>query len=100
MLIPALIVLSFSGFFEIAAQDDTLTSMMYVVILGILGTGVANILFFRLIQMSSPIFASSVTYLIPVVAFFWGLIDNESLTLTQALGAAIILVGVYFSSRK
>lgn len=100
LLLPALIILSFSGVFEIAAQEDTLTSMMYIMVLGILGTGVANIIFFRLIQMSSPIFASSVTYLIPVVAFFWGLVDSESLTVVQALGAAIILIGVYFSSRK
>jgi len=100
MLLPAFIVLSLSGFFEIATQGDTLTSMIYIMILGILGTGIANIIFFRLIQMSSPIFASSVTYLIPVVAFGWGLVDNESLSLMQGLGAAIILVGVYFSARK
>jgi drug/metabolite transporter (DMT)-like permease len=50
--------------------------------------------------MSSPIFASSVTYLIPVVAFGWGILDNESLTATQAVGASIILIGVYFSARK
>lgn len=100
MLIPAIIVLSFSGFFEIAAEPETVTSMLYIIILGIVGTGIANIIFFRLIQMSSPIFASSVTYLIPVVAFFWGLVDNESLSLMQGLGAAIILVGVYFSARK
>jgi len=100
MLVPALIVLSFSGFFEVATEAETVRSMMYVMILGIMGTGIANIIFFRLIQMSSPIFASSVTYLIPVVAFFWGLVDNELLNLLQGLGAAIILVGVYFSSRK
>lgn len=100
MLLPAVIVLSFSGFFEVATQPDTVTSMLYIMILGILGTGIANMLFFRLIQMASPIFASSVTYLIPVVAFFWGLVDNESLTLVQGLGAAIILIGVYFSARK
>jgi hypothetical protein len=49
-------------------------------ILGVVGTGIANIVFFKLIQMSSPVFATSVTYLIPVVAFFWGLLDNEMLT--------------------
>lgn len=100
MLLPALLVLSFSGFFEVATQKETITSMLYIMILGIIGTGIANIIFFRLIQMSSPIFASSVTYLIPVVAFFWGLADNESLSLMQGVGAAIILVGVYFSARK
>ena len=100
MLIPAIIVLFFSGFGEVAALPQTHTAMLYVALLAILGTGIANLIFFRLIQMSSPIFSSSVTYLIPVVAFGWGLFDGESLTLVQGLGATIILVGVYFSARK
>jgi len=100
MILPAALVLAFSGFFDMALHEQTIHSMLFVAILGIVGTGIANIIFFRLIQMSSPIFASSVTYLIPVVAFMWGLLDNESLNLLQGLGAAIILVGVYFSSRK
>ena len=100
MLSPAIVVLFFSGFGEVAALPQTHTAMLYVALLAILGTGIANLIFFRLIQMSSPIFSSSVTYLIPVVAFGWGLFDGESLTLVQGLGATIILVGVYFSARK
>lgn len=100
MLIPAVLILCFSGFFDIASLPETHRSMMYIAILAIVGTGIANVIFFRLIQMSSPIFSSSVTYLIPIVAFGWGLFDGESLTLVQGLGAAIILVGVYFSARK
>jgi drug/metabolite transporter (DMT)-like permease len=67
--------------------------------LGVVGTGVANIIFFKLIQISSPIFATSVTYLIPVVAFFWGLLDNELLTNIQFLGALIVLVGVWLANK-
>jgi drug/metabolite transporter (DMT)-like permease len=100
MLLPALLVLFLSGFADIAAQPETHKAMMYIAVLGIVGTGIANILFFRLIQMSSPIFASSVTYLIPVVACIWGLLDNELLSPLQIIGAGIILVGVYFSARK
>lgn len=100
MLLPALIILFFSGFFEAANVVEVYQPVMYIVILGIVGTGIANIIFFRLIQISSPIFASSVTYLIPVVAFFWGLLDNEKLSIIQFFGALIILFGVYFSSRK
>ncbi|MCO6147231.1 DMT family transporter [Flavobacterium sp. NRK1] len=100
MLIPAILVLSFSGFYDVALLPQTHKAMMYIAILAILGTGVANIVFFKLIQMSSPIFSSSVTYLIPVVAFGWGLLDGESLTLIQTADAAIILIGVYFSARK
>jgi len=100
MLVPAIGVLCFSGFFGITHKPEAIESMYYVMILAVMGTGVANLLFFRLIQIASPIFASSVTYLIPVVAFCWGLLDNESLTLTQGLGAFIILIGVYFSAKK
>lgn len=100
MLLPALVILFFSGFADVATLPETHKAMMYVAVLAVLGTGIANIVFFRLIQMSSPIFASSVTYLIPVVAFGWGILDNESLTATQGLGAAIILIGVYFSAKK
>jgi drug/metabolite transporter (DMT)-like permease len=51
--------------------------------------------------LSSPVFASSVTYIIPVVAFALGsLFMNETLSLIQLLGAMIVLVGVYFSSKK
>lgn len=100
LLIPALLVLSFTDFFAVVQQPEVQHSIVFILILGIVGTGIANIIFFRLIQMSSPIFASSVTYLIPIVAFFWGLLDNESLSLIQFLGAFIILFGVYLSAKK
>ncbi|WP_394758627.1 DMT family transporter [Flavobacterium sp.] len=100
MTIPAILVLSFSGFSETVHLAKTQNSMIYISILGIVGTGIANLIFFRLIQISSPVFATSVTYLIPIVAFSWGLLDNEMLTPIQFLGAFIILVGVYMASRK
>ena len=100
MLVPALIILFCSGFSDVMVKPEAQTAMMYIAILGILGTGIANIVFFRLIQMSSPVFASSVTYLIPIVACIWGLLDNESLSLAQGFGALVILIGVYFSARK
>jgi len=100
MLVPALIILSCTNFFEIVHLKETQHAMMFIAVLGVVGTGIANVLFFRLIQMSSPVFASSVTYLIPVVAFFWGLLDHESLTAFQLVGAFIILVGVYLANKK
>uniref|UniRef100_UPI00404A863C DMT family transporter n=1 Tax=Flavobacterium sp. TaxID=239 RepID=UPI00404A863C len=100
ILIPAFLVLIFSGFFEVVQEPKVQEVIIYVAILGIVGTAVANILFFKLIQLSSPVFASSVTYLIPVVAFMWGLLDNEKITVIQLIGAAIILTGVYLSAKK
>ena len=100
LLAPAVLLLYFSGFFDIISTPEVQTSMGYIAILGIVGTGIANILFFKLIQISSPVFATSVTYLIPIVAFFWGLLDHEILTPIQFMGAFIILIGVYLSSKK
>ena len=100
IIIPALLILFLSGFGDVYYKPEVQNAMLYIAILGIVGTGLANIVFFKMIHISSPIFASSVTYLIPVVAFGWGLIDSESLSPIQILGAAIILVGVYFSSKK
>lgn len=100
LLAPAYLVLHFNGFWKIATLPSTTNAMGYIVVLGVIGTALANVLFFKLIKISSPVFASSVTYLIPVVAFFWGLLDNESLTAIQGLGAAIILLGVYLSAKK
>lgn len=100
LVIPTLLILSFSGFFEVIHVAKVQHSILFIMILGVVGTGIANILFFKLIQMSSPVFATSVTYLIPIVAFFWGLLDNEMLTTVQFFGAFIVLIGVYLSAKK
>lgn len=100
MLLPALGILFFTDFTTKMHLTSVKEAMIYIAILGIIGTGIANVLFYKLIQISSPVFATSVTYLIPVVAFFWGLLDNEMLTPVQFVGAFVVLVGVYLSSKK
>ena len=100
LVMPTFLILIFSGFFEVIHVATVQHSILFIMVLGVVGTGVANILFFKLIQMSSPVFATSVTYLIPIVAFFWGLLDNEMLTPVQFFGAFIILIGVYLSAKK
>ncbi len=100
LFFPALLILYFSGFFEVITVESVRHSVLFVMVLGVMGTGIANIIFFKNIQISSPVFATSVTYLIPVVAFGWGLLDNEMLTPVQFLGAFIILFGVYLSAKK
>ncbi len=101
LLIPSLIILYFSNYFNIATEPQVKTATIYIAVLGIVGTAMANILFYKLIQISSPIFASSVTYLIPVVATIIGIyFYKESLSFHQFIGAVVVLIGVYFSSRK
>lgn len=98
--IPAFVILLFTDFFEKIQLQNTQTSLQYVLLLAVLGTGIANIVYFKLIQISSPIFASSVTYLIPIVACVWGFFNHESLTFIQYIGAFVILIGVYLSNKK
>lgn len=100
LFFPALLVLLSTDFVSVFKQPQVQQSMLFVALLGVVGTGIANIMFFKLIQISSPVFATSVTYLIPIVAFFWGLLDGEMLTPIQFIGAFVVLLGVYLSSKK
>lgn len=99
--LPALIIVAFSGFFEAVPHHiEMQRSMVYLLALAVLGTAWANILFNRLIHISSPVFAASVTYTIPLVAVLWGFWDGESITLYQLLGGGIILFGVWLVNKK
>jgi len=100
MSVPALIILISTGFFSEMQQQEVQHSVLFIAVLGIVGTGIANILFFKLIQITSPVFASSSAYLFPVVAIFWGLLDGEVLSVVQVFGAVVILFGVYLSAKK
>lgn len=100
MIFPALIILISTGFFEKTFDFEVQKSIFFIGVLGVIGTGIANIIFFKLIQISSPVFATSVTYLIPVVAFFWGILDHETLSITQFFGAFVVLIGVFLASKK
>lgn len=103
ILIPfALGILAFTGFFnaEFLAQDEVQTSLLYVTVLALFGTALAKIIFNRLIQLSNAVFSTSVTYLIPVVALFWGFLDGEQFNLFQLAAGGVILLGVYISNRK
>ncbi len=100
LILPALVVLVVTGFFDIdyLSRPEAQTSLIYLVVLAIFGTVIAKILFNRLIQISNPVFSTSVTYLIPIVALFWGVLDNESFSFWQLLTGAFILFGVYISN--
>jgi len=72
----------------------------YVTLLGVMGTALALILFNQLVKITTPIFTSSVTYLIPIVAVAWGLVDNEELLPGHFVGMVAIIIGVYLANRK
>ncbi|MFL0100795.1 DMT family transporter [Tenacibaculum maritimum] len=100
LIIPALLVLIFSNFFlTFEMNQETGEALGYIIILSVVGTGIAKVLFNKMVHLSSPIFAASVTYLIPVVAVIWGIIDGEKLSLFQLLAGGIILLGVYWVNK-
>lgn len=101
LLFPAIIVLVCTNFFnEFVFDKKGLVSLGYLLILSIVGTGVAKTIYNKLVQISTPVFSSSVTYLIPIVAIFWGALDGETLSLIQILGGFVILLGVYLVNKK
>lgn len=102
IFIPAVLVLIFTDFFNLNNFDIPVfnKAIGYVVILAFFGTALAKVLFNTLVQMSTPVFASSVTYIMPIVALTWGLLDGESFSWTQGVGTLIILIGVYLANRK
>ncbi len=102
IMLPSIIILWYTDFFTDSTFEDSnfRMSVIYVTILSFFGTALAKVLFNNLIQISTPVFASSVTYLMPVVALVWGLLDGESFGFIQTLASAIILFGVYLAHRR
>jgi drug/metabolite transporter (DMT)-like permease len=104
MLIGPLALIYLLGFTEfvtkISSGNESITALSYVVLLGIMSTSIATILFNRLIKISTPLFASSITYLIPIVAVMWGLLDGETLVIGHFVGMVAIIIGVYLANRK
>jgi len=102
IIVPSFAVLIFSG----ALNDSTISSstflpsLGFVIILSIFGTALAKIMFNTLIQISTPVFASSVTYLMPLVALGWGILDSEIFSINQGLASLLILCGIYLSNKR
>ncbi|WBL27444.1 DMT family transporter [Zunongwangia sp. HGR-M22] len=100
LLIPAFSILVWSGFFtENLSNIELQKSIGFIAILGVLGTGVAMILFNRLVQITNPVFTSSVTYTMPIVALAWGILDDEVFSLNQLFFAMLVIIGVLIVNR-
>lgn len=99
--IPALIVLYFTGYFQLDFSDiGILYSTGYSFVLGIFGTAIASVIFYMLIKRAGAVFSSMVTYGIPFVAIMWGIIYGETIGWKQVICLLIILAGVYLANRK
>jgi drug/metabolite transporter (DMT)-like permease len=102
IVIPAFVVLLFVDFpwTKIISSSEVRSSIGYILILSLFGTALAKVMFNELVSISTAVFSISITYLLPIVAIAWGILDGEQFTLIQWLGCALILLGVYLITDK
>ncbi|MDQ2772288.1 MAG: DMT family transporter [Bacteroidota bacterium] len=84
---------------KLATQPGAWVAFGYIALLATMSTAVAMVLFNRLIQQSTALFASSSTYLIPIVALAWGALDGEAFNIWHFVGMLVILAGVLIIHR-
>jgi len=96
----ALVYLLTTDFEPVLANPSWPIHLLALAALGIVGTAMAMLLMNSLIRYSSAVAASSVTYIIPIFAIFWGVIDGERITFLHLACMGLILLGVYLISRK
>lgn len=101
MPLAVIYLFGFTDFVHIAqTQPGAYRSMGYIMILALMSTAVAGYLFNKLVKLTTPLFASTVTYIMPVVSVMWGVLDGEKLYLMHYVGMAAILGGVYLANKK
>ena len=99
--IPSLIILYFTGLIQnFEMKSSYVEPMIYMTFLTVFGTAIAMLLYFKLIQITSSVFASTSSYLLPVVAVIWGILDGEKFTMWYVFGALLILIGIYLIREK
>jgi drug/metabolite transporter (DMT)-like permease len=103
MVLPAALIYLMAGTqfsYKLVSVEGAWTALGYVTLLGVLGTALALIIFNMMVKTASPVFASSVTYLIPIVAIMWGVWDGEVLLFGHYVGIAAVILGVWIGNRK
>ena len=99
LLIPGLIAVFYGDVLNIFMGNTYAgEGLLFISILSIVGTALALIVFNRVIALTSTIFASSVTYLIPIVAVIIGYFFGESINMLQILAMLVVLVGVFIAN--
>lgn len=78
---------------------DAIMNLGYIALLALFSSVIAVLIFNVLIKNTTPLFASSVTYLIPFVAIIWGIIDGEPFGIIQVLWICLIFLGVYLVNK-
>ncbi|MGD0341897.1 MAG: DMT family transporter [Bacteroidales bacterium] len=100
ILIPfALALLLSTDMRAINLTPHWVQNLGYIAILSVLGSALANAIYYFLVRDTSPVIASVVAYFIPIVATLWGLSDNEHPAPTMFISVLLILAGVYLINR-
>ena len=101
VLIPAVVTTIFLDTKSVLIRHPQAWSALgYILVLGVVGTAFAVILYNRMITLKDAIFASSVTYFIPIVAVFIGFSNNETINSGQIGSMIVVLVGVFLVNWK
>jgi drug/metabolite transporter (DMT)-like permease len=94
------VYLLFSDLGQATQTPDYLLNLGYIALLALFSSVIAVLVFNHLIKYTSPLFAASVTYLIPFFAVMWGVADGEHLGIMQFVWIGIILAGVYLVNKS
>ncbi|MDX1526032.1 MAG: DMT family transporter [Pseudidiomarina maritima] len=99
---PALLYLLFATPFiaQMSDFESVQLSLAAVLVLGIVGTAAALVIFNTVVKLTDTTFTSSVTYLIPIVALILGVLDGEPFLMAHGFGMAAILFGVWIANRR
>src|SRR5690606_15481374 len=103
MVLPIALIYLIAGTsfsYKLIHDAGAMEAIIYLTILGVIGTALALIIFNNLVKLATPVFASSVTYIIPIVAVIWGVLDGEILQEAHYLGMIIIIAGVWIGNSK
>ena len=94
------IILLFSDFSATADTENYLRNLGFIAILALFSSVIAVTFFNILIKYTSAIFATSVTYIIPIFAILWGMFDGEKITFDEILWSFVILLGIYLVNKE
>jgi drug/metabolite transporter (DMT)-like permease len=97
---PAIFVLLSTNLSEAYNSEFFLGSLFAVMALSAFGSVVSLFVYNNLIHRTSALFATSVTYIIPIFAILWGIFDGELINPIQYIGMGVVLLGVYLVNRK
>ena len=106
--ISLMLVMPFAGVYALMLDSHSVVveheqgplALFYIIILALFSTSIGLILFNMLIKKVSALFASSVTYFIPIAAIGLGILDREKVSLIQVAFIGLILLGVWYVNRR